>query len=136
MKRYVLLTEGEWRRCVATMRSYGFPPDQWATPIRPLFLDAQVGHFPEPPKPERFVQVSYFSDTQFFGGRRWDYIDGIGDLKIGDRVEAPILGSRKPRKAVVVALGRGQDWPGPWSTIARRLDEDTPRLRTMRTQPF
>lgn len=66
---------------------------------------------------DKYVQVSYCTPTAM-DETRWDYIDGIGNLKVGDWVYAPTrYGSRD---AIVVKLGRSYQYSGPLSTITRR----------------
>lgn len=65
------------------------------------------------------MSVTFIGRTK---GSQWDYIDGIGDLQIGDVVIAPIDTYGFSRTAVVSAVGRRQfSWKGPWSTIYERV---------------
>lgn len=72
--------------------------------------------------PGRFVQISYLNENRL-DSKLWDYIDGIGNLRVGDRVRTPRF--HYPEcEGVVMALGRGQDWPGPWKVITTRRKQE------------
>lgn len=82
---------------------------------------------PERVFPQRYelpplVSVSFVASNGLFLLRsRWTYADGIGDLKVGDNVEAQTRYGLK--HGVVVELGAAKQnayWRGPISQITRR----------------
>ena len=71
-----------------------------------------------------YVQVRFPAST-----RRYTYIDPSGTLEVGDKVLVPptafdgnsSLAYLSSSTAVVVALGKGPDYEGPYKTIRSKL---------------
>lgn len=68
----------------------------------------------------RIVKVSYVNAHRIDLLRRWDYIDGIGDLRVGDRVVTPRF-QYDDCQGVVVAVDEPKEWQGRLKTITERV---------------
>jgi hypothetical protein len=67
----------------------------------------------------RIVRISYVNEHSIGLKDQWDYIDGIGNLKVGDRVITPRF-KFPDCEGVVVAVDEPRRWHGQLKTITER----------------
>lgn len=64
-----------------------------------------------------YVQVRFLDSFRGVGGRLYTYLDPSGSLQVGDTVIAGYTSGR----AVVQALGKGDDFDGPYKALTAKV---------------